>query len=170
MPKIPIYDIEGHAFFVTFSCYKRRSLLQDDVAKGIVIGIMHSQLKKQNGKCSGFVILDDHVHAIIWFCESGQLSNFMKQWKQRSSVKIKVLIRKSLNQYESMINIEEPVWQRKYYSFNLYSSSKLLEKIHYMHANPVRRGLVKHPEDWKYSSARFFLQRKSVGLPIELPG
>lgn len=170
MVDMQIYDEEGHAHFVTFSCYKRRALLQHNVAKRIVLGIMHSQLKKQNGFCSGFVIMPEHVHAIVWFNSTNQLSTFMKQWKQRSSVKIKSLIIKKLDHYASRINIEEPVWQRKYYSFNLYSNSKLLEKIAYMHKNPVRAGLVLHPEDWEYSSARIFIEKRSVGLPIQLPG
>ena len=165
-----IYDEEGQAHFVTFSCYKRRELLQHDVAKRIVIGIMHAQLKKQNGFCSGFVIMPDHVHAVVWFEAPNQLSAFMQQWKQRSSVKIKNLIFDRFKHYASEINIEEPVWQRKYYSFNLYSTSKLIEKINYMHQNPVRAGMVAHAEDWEYSSARFYIQKRSVGLPIHLPG
>ena len=165
-----IYDEEGHAHFVTFSCYKRRALLQPDISKRIVIGMMHSQLKKQNGFCSGFVIMPDHVHAIVWFDSPNQLSTFMKQWKQRSSVKLKALIINNLDHYASKIDVGEPIWQRKYYSFNLYSQSKMLEKVDYMHRNPVRAGLVDYPEDWEYSSARFFEKGKSVGIPIVLPG
>ena len=84
MPKKKIYNEEGHAHFITFSCYKRRSILNIDAAKKIVIAIMYSQLKKQNGSCSGFVIMPDHVHAMVWFSEPNQLSTFMKQWKQQS--------------------------------------------------------------------------------------
>ena len=170
MPKTKIYDDEGHAHFVTFSCYKRRALLQHDAAKRIVIGIMHSQLKQQNGFCSGFVIMPDHVHVVVWSNAPNQLSIFMKQWKRRSSVKIKALYVEHMQHYSSRINIEEPVWQRKYFSFNLYSTRKLREKINYIHGNPVRAGLVQCPEEWKYSSDRYYILGKSVGLPIELPG
>ena len=129
---------------------------------------MYFQLKKQNGSCSGFVIMPDHVPAMVWFSEPNQLSTFRKQWKQQSSVK-KNLIRNCFQNYESKSDITEPIWQRKYYSFNLFLSSKLIEKLNHMHASPVNAGLVEYPEDWKYSSARFFSQGKSVGLPIEPP-
>jgi hypothetical protein len=38
--------------------------------------------------------------------------------------------------------------QRRYYDFNMYSRAKMKEKLHYMHENPVRAELVKHPGDW----------------------
>ncbi|MBW2061217.1 MAG: transposase [Deltaproteobacteria bacterium] len=78
MPKRQVYDKEGHAHYITFSCYKRRRLLIDDMAKRIVIGVLNSELDKQNGKCAGFVVMPDHIHAILWFSEPDQLSKFMK--------------------------------------------------------------------------------------------
>lgn len=62
-----IYDHLNHIHFVTFSCYRRRRLLQQDQAKRIVIGQLGSWLAKREGLCLGFVIMLDHVHALIWF-------------------------------------------------------------------------------------------------------
>jgi hypothetical protein len=45
-----------------------------------------------------------------------------------------------------------PFWQARYYDFNVWSEAKRVEKLRYMHRNPVRRGLVTKPEDWKWSS------------------
>ena len=49
-------------------------------------------------------------------------------------------------------------WQRRYYDFNVYSEKKLREKLDYMHRNPVKRRLVKHPRDWPWSSWTFYEQ------------
>jgi putative transposase len=46
-------------------------------------------------------------------------------------------------------------WQARFYDFNVYSKGKKREKLNYMHANPVIRGLVKHPRDWPWSSWGF---------------
>jgi putative transposase len=43
-------------------------------------------------------------------------------------------------------------WQRRYYDFNVHSELKRVEKLRYMHRNPVQRGLVEKPEDWPWSS------------------
>jgi len=61
-------------------------------------------------------------------------------------------------------------WQPRFYDFNVYSSRKKREKLEYMHANPVKRGLVKNPAEWIWSSHLFY-SRGEMGLieidPIE---
>ena len=103
------YDQQKHIHFVTFSCYKRRRLLDSDQAKRIVIGHLGSLLSKMNGICTGFVIMPDHVHAIVWFSETGQLSLLMNQWKTQSSLQIKKWFNKSQPQYWSRIDESDPV-------------------------------------------------------------
>jgi putative transposase len=102
------YDREGHAHYVTFSCYRRRRLLDHDRAKRVVLGVLNSQLTLQAGKCVGFVVMPDHVHAIVWFPAPDQLSHFMKQWKQRSSVQIKRLLQERLVRYSAEIAPTDP--------------------------------------------------------------
>jgi hypothetical protein len=55
------------------------------------------------------------------------------------------------------------VWQRGGYDLNIWSEKKRLEKLNYMHNNPVKRGLVAQPGDWPWSSWRFcYLEDRSV--------
>ncbi len=53
---------------------------------------------------------------------------------------------------------EEPrsFWQARFHDFNVYSEGKKKEKLNYIHANPVKRGLVNHPKDWPWSSWGFY--------------
>jgi len=161
-----IFDNDGHAYFITFSCYHRRKLLSHDRAKRIVLHFLSAQLENQKGICAGFVIMPDHVHAIVYFEETGRLSSFMNQWKRRSSIQIKNLYRTFFIAYSNKINPADPVWQAKYYSFNIRSEVKVKEKLKYMHNNPVKSGLVSCIEDWKFSSARFYNFKKPVGVMI----
>ena len=46
------------------------------------------------------------------------------------------------------IDTSEVVWQARYYDFNVYSEKKMLEKLTYMHQNPVKQGLVARAVDW----------------------
>ena len=43
-------------------------------------------------------------------------------------------------------------WQPRFYDFTVYSAKKIREKLEYMHANPVKRGLVEKPGEWVWSS------------------
>ena len=44
------------------------------------------------------------------------------------------------------------IWQRRFYDFNVWTERKRVEKLRYMHRNPVKRGLVSQPEHWAWSS------------------
>ncbi len=164
-----IYDQEGYSHYITFSCCKRRRLLDDEMAMRIVIGILGSQLAKKNGKCAGFVIMPDHVHSIVRFRQQNQLSNFIQQWKRLSSFKLRRKMKNYQLPYVRYLGKSDPIWQPKYYSLNIHSPEKLKEKLEYMHANPVRAGLADTPEAWAFSSARHYLLGKFVGLHIEFP-
>ncbi len=48
-------------------------------------------------------------------------------------------------------------WQARFYDFNVYTTGEKPEKLHYMHANPVVRGLVRHPKEWPWRSWDYFL-------------
>jgi putative transposase len=48
------------------------------------------------------------------------------------------------------------VWERRFYPYGVYSEKKRLEKLNYMRNNPVKRGLVRSPGEWPWSSFRFY--------------
>lgn len=164
-----VYDGNGHVHFVTFSCYKRRKLLAPDQAKRIVLGELGSRLRQLGGLCLGFVDMPEHVHALVWFPATGQISGFMSQWKTRTSLALKALYRRHFPSYWSRIDVSEPVWQARYYGFNVWTRRKVEEKLAYMHENPVKAGFVERAVDWKWSSARWYILGRSVGLPIGWP-
>ena len=59
-------------------------------------------------------------------------------------------------------------WQRRFYDFNVWSSEKKKEKLEYMHANPVKRKLVKHPRDWPWSSFSFYARGEAGLMPMDV--
>jgi putative transposase len=63
--------------------------------------------------------------------------------------------------------VDQPVWQKRYYDFNVFSDHKRIEKLRYMHRNPVKRGLVEKPEDWKWSSYSHYLTGIEGAVEIE---
>jgi putative transposase len=52
--------------------------------------------------------------------------------------------------------VHRSFWQRRFYDFNVWSRKKRIEKLNYMHMNPVKRGLVTDPKLWAWSSYRFY--------------
>ena len=49
------------------------------------------------------------------------------------------------------------VWQARFYDFNVWTERKRVEKLRYLHRNPVKRGLVSEPQQWSWSSFRHYM-------------
>jgi hypothetical protein len=60
-----------------------------------------------------------------------------------------------------------PFWQDRYDDFNVWSEDKRIEKLRYIHRNPVRRGLTSSPELWSWSSFRHYLSGEESVVEIE---
>ncbi|MGD9648033.1 MAG: transposase [Pirellulales bacterium] len=164
-----IYQGELHAHFVTFSCFRRRRILDADPCKRIVLGTLGQTLRANDGRCIGFVIMPNHAHAVLWFPRADCLSDHMNRWKSDSSHRVKLWLQRYRAEYVRRIAEHDNVWQARYYDFNIYSEGKLIEKLEYMHQNPVRAGLADEPVQWQWSSARWYMNRKPVGIPIWYP-
>ena len=160
-------DDELYVHFLTFSVHRRRKLLDHDQTKRILLGGLNAQLEKLKAKCVGFVIMPNHVHALVWFPQCGQLVHFLHEWKRLASFSIRSWYRAKAPNYFAEFGEGDRFWQPKYYALALYSVDKIEEKLAYMHLNPVRAGLVSRAIDWKWSSARWYANGRSVGVKIE---
>jgi putative transposase len=90
----------------------------------------------------GYVVMPEHVHLLISEPVKGTPSSVMQVLKQKVS--------RELGGREE--TEEYGFWQRRFYDFNVWSSKKVMEKLEYLHENPVKRGLVGHAKDWRWSS------------------
>jgi putative transposase len=61
---------------VTSPCSRRRRLLDHGRPKKVVLGVLNTTLASQRGKCIGFVVMPDHVHAIVHFLDPYPIRRF----------------------------------------------------------------------------------------------
>ena len=59
------------------------------------------------------------------------------------------------------------LWQPRYYDFNVFTTAKFIEKVRYIHRNPVTRGLVAKPEDYRWSSFNHYATGDPGPIEIE---
>ena len=115
--------------YITFSCYRRQPKLATARARS---AFEHSleQTQRRYGFCvTGYVVMPEHVHLLVSEPEDKPLATALQALKQSVS--------RSL-----ALRAVEPFWQARYYDFNVWSGKKCVEKLRYMHRNPVVRGLV----------------------------
>jgi putative transposase len=145
MSKRRIIEHPGACHFVTFSTYQRRRFLEPERAKEIVV---------------------EALQGCLFGNAEYNISRFIQVWKKTSSYRIKQFYREHMTHYRQFCPNDCPVWQAKFYDFNVESDHKLNEKLDYMHANPVIAGLAEYSSDWLWSSARFYEQGQGVGVNL----
>ena len=107
----------------------------------------------------GYVVMPEHFHLLISEPEKGTPSTVMQVVKQRFARRLLSQLQPAhrpgqLSLWDTQGAAATHVWQRRFYDFNVWSERKRIEKLRYMHRNPVKRGLVSEPEQWRWSSFR----------------
>jgi len=147
------YQTEGGYHFITFSCYQRAPLLNNDHARIIFEEILERVRQSHDFYLFGYVLMPEHVHLLLSEPKQQLLSNTMRVLKGETSKRLK--------------GDRKQFWQPRYYDFNVLTHRKHVEKLKYIHRNPVERGLVARPEDWPWSSFRHYLTGEPGRIEIE---
>jgi putative transposase len=126
--------------FLTFSCFGRRAYLSTTAAMELFEDALERVRLRYLFVVSGYVVMPEHVHLLVNEPRRALLS------KAVQALKLSVTMRSR----------QRPFWQAHYYDFNVYDHEKFVEKLRYIHRNPVHRGLVATPESWKWSSFQHY--------------
>jgi putative transposase len=170
MPKLRHFDHLGTARFVTFSCYRRRPLLEDMNARKIIIAELARLRQDRNIKLIAYVIMPEHMHLVVLPPEGLKLGPAIGIFKTRTAHAILDFWRSDQQQRGRIVKRESgdaAVWQRRCYDHNCRTPDTVLEKVRYCHNNPVTRRLVERPEDWPWSSCRWYLGHREGVLEID---
>jgi putative transposase len=107
----------------------------------------------------GYVVMPEHFHLLISEPQEGDPSKVMQLVKQLYAQRVLRRSRRKRRDGQGSLWDTGPVhvWQARFYDFNVWTERKRVEKLRYMHRNPVKRGLVTEPEQWPWSSFRDYL-------------
>ena len=154
------YPTEWPQYF-TATIHNWLPLLNADKYKDIIIDCLQFLTQQKRIGLNAFVFMNNHIH-LIWQPLSGQtLTSIQLSFMKFTAQKIKLalmdkdspilaycLVDKKDRQYQ--------IWKRNPLSIELHSETVFLQKLEYIHYNPVLSGLCKFPEDYYYSSALFY--------------
>ena len=110
----------------------------------------------------GYVVMPEHLHLLISEPLVGSPSSVVHAIKLGFTNRMLGSLRGNPHFRQHRPEMGHPVrnfvddhyWMKRFYDFNVWSQRKEIEKLKYMHRNPVVRGLVERPEDWAWSSFR----------------
>jgi REP-associated tyrosine transposase len=152
------YDHDGRARFVTFCTHKRIPILTNNRFRKIILDSIQYICKTHQLSLLGYVIMPEHVHLVIIPPEKIKLGPMIGEIKRISSIKIHdIMIETNSKFKDTMITKRDNImkftlWQRRCYDHNCRNDKSVWEMVNYCHNNPVKRGLVSRPEDWRWSS------------------
>ncbi len=142
------FQQEGHLHFITFSCYRRQPYLDAETRARFERELERAR-RRYRFLIFGYVVMPEHVHLLVSEPQRESLAMAIK------AMKLAVARRRGR------------FWQQRYYDFNVWTERKKIEKLRYIHRNPVSRKLVDSPEDWPWSSYRHYWNRESCPVQIE---
>ena len=152
----------GQSHFVTFCCYHRRRLFITDASRRIFESALERVRRSFSLQVYGYVVMPEHVHLPL--SEPQRDTNCPTQakigleWATCPQQDTLADALKSLKQGVSrrLIGDAEHFRQKRYYDFNIRNYPQFVEKLRYIHRNPVKQGLCDRPEDWQWSSFRHY--------------
>ena len=150
----------GYAHFITTSCYRRLPLLGTPRNRDLFLRVLEQVRRRYHFAVLGYVVMPEHVHLLISEPERGNPSVVMQAIKQGFGRRLLPRLRKAENLHQLSLwtgSVERGrIWQPRFYDFVVFSENKRVEKLRYMHRNPVKRGLVQEPQLWVWSSFRHY--------------
>jgi len=147
-----------HLHFITCSCYRRLPFLGSPQARDRFVTILEQTRQRYRFVVVGYVVMPEHFHLLISEPEVGNPSTVMQVLKQRTARALLPKKKRRHPRQRSLFGEESgrAFWQARFYDFNVWTSKKRVEKLRYLHRNPVERGLVDSAEQWRWSSDRYY--------------
>ncbi len=149
-----------HLHFISCSCHRRLPFLRTARIRDRFLSILEQTRERYRFVVVGYVVMPEHIHLLITEPEIGTPSTVMQVVKQRTARALLPMKKRADARQRRLFAdaiLRKPFWQARFYDFNVWTTKKRVEKLRYMHRNPVKRGLASVPEDWRWSSYRFYL-------------
>ncbi len=148
--------------FFTATIQNWKHLLKEDEYKNIIIECLKFLVDNKRVQVNAFTIMSNHVH-IIWqpigaYTLTQVQTSFMTYTAKAIKKKLQqfnpdLLEELKVNKYDRAYQL----WKRESLSIELFTEKTFMQKLQYIHQNPVKAGLVNFAEAYKYSSAKFYL-------------
>lgn len=163
--------------FLTFSCYHRHPKFICAEICDLFLQCLEAMRRRFAMRIYGYVVMPEHVHLLVSEPDHETLADAMHFLKLSFAKRLRTMVPQvrgrsvaaNLGRMSGQTNegASTPFWQIRYYDRNVRDEDEFTVKLRYLHRNPVVRGLVKAPADWKWSSFRHYALREKGPVEIE---
>jgi len=158
----------GDLHFITCSCYQRQPRLGTASRRDLFLTVLERVRRRYRFVVIGYVVMPEHFHLLICEPRVGNPSTVMQALKLGFARRVlgelaRAQVSKGARPGAPGFSPDAPgskassrVWAARFYDFNVYTERKRVEKLRYIHRNPVERGLVAEADQWLWSSFRSY--------------
>ena len=163
-------------YFITSTTVNWIPIFANEKYYDILINAIKFYQSKKNLEVIAYAFLPDHFHMIVKSKELIKIIQLIKMFSAKEIVKqlkadnnSQILTQLKLNKKEYKNNSDYQVWQEGFMPKEIMNDEMLNQKIEYIHYNPIKKGLVNDPSDWKYSSACIYEKEEEGIIKLDLP-
>lgn len=171
-----IISRDDPAFFITAVAKDRLQVFRTDGIKTITCNALDEARKSAGFSIYAYVVMPDHLHIItdsyrkpsetLRFINgiiSRRVIDHLKMHGHNSSLQ-------KLRHEDKERDYRYSLWDHHSNVFSIYSENMLMQKVNYIHQNPVEAGLVERAEDYRWSSVRWWKRcaREDEPLNVDL--
>lgn len=162
--------------YITSVTFNRVNVFRSNKACEIFVSTLKDVREKYPFKLIGYVLMPDHFHLLV-NPQDCNISKLLLRIRGLSARKTIDWLREEKH-FSSLakLALQSPqkkshthsVWQKESAVIDLWSHKFARQKLNYIHQNPVRAGLCKHPAEWHWSSYRAYYPHEKGSVPIEI--
>lgn len=162
--------------YATSVTFNRVPIFRSEYTCSLFIEALAMTHEKEPFKLVGYVVMPDHFH-LLANPLGLDISIVVGRMKGRAAVSILRWLRGEGHSVSlSKLTLPMPlksgqthaVWMKEFSAVDIWSRKFIRQKLHYIHMNPVRAGLCKHPAEWRWSSYHAYLPHEPGSVPIEV--
>ena len=147
--------------FFTATNLQWKKLLKPDKYKDIIISSLRFLVNNKRVKIFAFVIMENHIHLIWQMMPDNDPEAVQRDFLKYTAQRIKKDLQKNHPDVLAYFKVtakdrEYQFWERNALSIELRNHAVFIQKLDYIHWNPVKAGMCKLPEEYKYSSALLY--------------
>ncbi|MCC5908800.1 MAG: transposase [Balneolaceae bacterium] len=163
-----IHETE-YPYFITSSIVRGYPVFSNILAANIILDSLTFLQNQRDTKLYAYVIMENHLHMIVQSDKLPKHLRSFKSWTARAIIDqfeqqghTRLLHKLRMAKKPSHTDSQYQVWQEGCHPKQILWNNMMIQKIEYIHNNPVKRGFVDKPEDWRYTSARNYLGMKGL--------
>ena len=156
----------SHAYYITTVVYDRLSVFTRPSTIIPLFDSLNYYRAQLHMRVLGYVVMPDHMHLLLWPRQKDDMETFMRSLKTYTAKRI--VRQAEAEQRRDWLTAfaragketgrsTHKVWQDDFWEVVVVSDRFVRQKLNYIHRNPVRRGLVRAPEEYVYSSYRSYV-------------